>query len=152
MKIRIGFVSNSSSSSFVLFGVKIAKHIDRALEVKLMEAFGYDWKRKAEELDAIVTDPEEQGDELDGDDLEDEVFEDFLSNHLEPKKHLTIVDDAGGKLKDAVYLGRMIKPDECYGREQTVFKVDEITKIVDDINKRMKTKHKAEVIIGNRYE
>ena len=39
MKIRYGFVSNSSSSSFCILGVKAAKHIEENLEVDWTEIY-----------------------------------------------------------------------------------------------------------------
>lgn len=35
MKMRKGFVSNSSSSSFVIYGIELEKEIDRESEIKL---------------------------------------------------------------------------------------------------------------------
>ena len=141
MNTRLGY-------SFVLFGVKIAKDIDRTLEVKLMNAFGYDWKAKDLELDT-VDDEEYYGEDEDGSSISDEVFEDFLLNHLEPKKHLVVISDTDdGAPKDSVYLGRMLRTDERYGLEKASFSIAEITKIVDDINRKLKTKHKAEVLVG----
>ena len=146
MKTRLGFVSNSSSSSFVLFGVKVGKVLDRTLEITLMEAFGYKWKRKVAELD---DDAEEDLEELDDKDIEDDVFDDFLSTYLEAKG-LVVVSGEDDGVPNAVYVGRRIDIDECAETKDDILKLDDVNKIVADINRRLKTKHKGEVVIGTR--
>lgn len=154
MKIRSGFVSNSSSSSFVLFGVKIGKKLDKDLEVKIMEAFGYNWKKEVENLDERVNEDDDDDGKLDLDESLDgdthEVFLEFLYNYLEPKKKLVVIyHREQGSPKNFVYMGKRITTNHDTGMmEDSQIKFDEIEEIVNNINKVMKTKHKGEVIIG----
>ena len=82
MKVRQGFVSNSSTSSFVLFGAKIGKKLDDKLEEKIMEVFGFDWRKAADEMDGRDLDNLDPED-VDGMDsyIEDDIHEVFHENY-----------------------------------------------------------------------
>jgi len=152
VKIRVGFVSNSSSCSFVLFGIKVGKKLDQNLEIKIMEAFNFDWKKEADKIDESLGVDFEPDVDIDVGMEEDvhEIFNKFLSFYLEPKKKLTVIaDDEDGGPKNSVYIGKRIKTSSGDGVIDGKFKLDEIKKIVDSINKAMKTKHNGEIIVGN---
>ena len=157
MKVRQGFVSNSSTSSFVLFGAKIGKKLDDKLEEKIMEVFGFDWRKAADEMDGRDLDNLDPED-VDGMDsyIEDdihEVFHDFLYEYLEPKHDLTVIwHEEMGAPKDSVYMGKLLEPDrnECDTFDNGVYSLDKVNKIVDNINKRLSMKSKGEILIGTK--
>ncbi len=70
MKIRVGFVSNSSSQSFVMIGVDISQLDEEKFKAKLAEKFKYqlpEWADSLEEvsISEIVEDTDEPLDDAD---------------------------------------------------------------------------------------
>ena len=70
MKVRVGFVSNSSSQSFVMIGVDISQLDEEKFKAKLAEKFNYklpEWADSLEEvsISEIVEDTDEPLDDAD---------------------------------------------------------------------------------------
>ncbi len=148
MKIRSGFVSNSSSSSFVLFGVKIGTELTEDLMKEIMEAFDFDWEK---EIPKLQKQREKSSWYKDGDHKVDvdEVFCDTFRYGVMNKKGLDIISSSDdGAPDNTVYIGKSIHHSEEDGTQ--IIDFSELPDIIKDIQKRMKTKQKGEIIIGTR--
>ena len=143
MKVRVGFVSNSSSSSFVLFGVKVGTKLTKDLCINIMKAYGYDFE-------AVLEEKCEFGETFKESDVRD-VFSEFEFDVFQVNEDLVIISDTEcGAPPNSVYIGRRIDADPYEGSIDGIVTIQEVGQIIDGINKKLGTNYQGEIIIGTR--
>lgn len=146
MKVRNGFVSNSSSSSFVMVGVKIDFKWDRKDQTDLMEKMGFDWKKEANSKDWW------NFEEITNDDKAFNEFfsEEFLYNFLTTTDYVVRSDTEDGVEKDSTVIGIEVVASEDWGLGQAILSMRDISDLGDKIKKEFNLDGEPKLYCGTR--
>lgn len=144
MKIRTGFVSNSSSSSFVMVGIKIADQMTDDLMKQILNGFGYDWKIEVEKQIKRYSDGEYTYTESD---LLRDIFYDYIYD-----SDFCVRDGSdNGVGNNEVVLGKRLAETQDYSYfENQTLSVYEVMEIGKELNDILNTNKQPKVYIGTR--
>jgi hypothetical protein len=135
VKIRAGFVSNSSSSSFVMVGIKIGTKLTDELRKDIMNKVGINWKMELERrLEAEKNEEEEW--RMDEDELLREIFYDQIGS-----SGLHLLAEGTGAPENSVIIGKMLAEtrDNGFFHNTQSLSAYQIMKIGKELNKKMST-------------
>jgi hypothetical protein len=137
MKIRSSFVSNSSSSSFILFGCKIGKELTEQLMTDILVALGANPEKECEKYKTKNTYTKNYSNIQ----ILGYAFRDYLDT-----LGLTVLDQGDGDIEDSVYIGERIV---IYSDDATTaFDIDKINQSLEKLQK-LPFAGKGEIVIGN---
>jgi len=125
MKIRQGFVSNSSSCSFIICGFKLP-------EEKSKETYKKITKKTDEE---VLSDMRENSYYKDQKEIQDYDIEDYCNDIL--YEGISGVDIEMGEGVEGVVIGRKLTTCDDYGIDQAVWDIDELKNEAESIREKM---------------
>lgn len=135
MKIRTGFVSNSSSSSFVVKGFLLSKEdFNHNKMIEIMDKFEFDY-----------------GDNLEEDNIKDIFYNYFLDELRDKKMFMSYYEEDGSPDDDTIIIGELLADiDSSEGYIPTTVIDTEPSPKLDSIKEKMGIDSPIKIIVGTR--
>ena len=136
MKIRTGFVSNSSSSSFVVKGYLLPKdNFDYNKMIKIMDKFEFDY-----------------GEDLDEDTIKDIFYWEFTDMLSSEKIYIGTNTEDGCPDNDTLIIGELLaEADDEGGYFDTMVLDSENSPLLEDLKEKLDINAPIKIIVGTRY-
>lgn len=135
MKLRLGFVSNSSSSSFVVKGFLLPKdNFDYNKMIEIMDKFEFDY-----------------GEDLEEDNIKDIFYNYFLDELRDKKMFMSYYEEDGSPDDDTIIIGELLADiDSSEGYIPTTVIDTEPSPKLDSIKEKMGIDSPIKIIVGTR--
>lgn len=135
MKFRTGFVSNSSSSSFVVKGFLLPKEdFNHNKMIEIMDKFEFDY-----------------GDNLEEDNIKDIFYNYFLDELRDKKMFMSYYEEDGSPDDDTIIIGELLADiDSSEGYIPTTVIDTEPSPKLDSIKEKMGIDSPIKIIVGTR--
>lgn len=135
MKLRLGFVSNSSSSSFVVKGFLLPKdNFDYNKMIEIMDKFEFDY-----------------GEDLEEDNIKDIFYNYFLDKLRDKKMFMSYYEEDGSPDDDTIIIGELLADiDSSEGYIPTTVIDTEPSPKLDSIKEKMCIDSPIKIIVGTR--
>lgn len=135
MKFRLGFVSNSSSSSFVVKGFLLPKEdFNHNKMIEIMDKFEFDY-----------------GDNLEEDNIKDIFYNYFLDELRDKKMFMSYYEEDGSPDDDTIIIGELLADiDSSEGYIPTTVIDTEPSPKLDSIKEKMGIDSPIKIIVGTR--
>lgn len=136
MKIRSGFVSNSSSSSFVVKGYLLPKdNFDYNKMIEIMNKFEFDY-----------------GEDLDEDTIKDIFYWEFADMLSSEKIYIGTNTENGCPDNDTLMIGELLaEADDEGGYFDTMVLDSENSPLLEDLKEKLDINAPIKIIVGTRY-
>ena len=136
MKIRTGFVSNSSSSSFVVKGYLLPKdNFDYNKMIEIMNKFEFDY-----------------GEDLDEDTIKDIFYWEFADMLSSEKIYIGTNTENGCPDNDTLMIGELLaEADDEGGYFDTMVLDSENSPLLEDLKEKLDINAPIKIIVGTRY-
>ena len=136
MKFRTGFVSNSSSSSFVVKGFLLPKEdFNHNKMIEIMDKFEFDY-----------------GDNLEEDNIKDIFYNYFLDELRDKKMFMSYYEEDGSPDDDTIIIGELLADiDSSEGYMPTTVIDTEPSPKLDSVKEKMGIDSPIKIIVGTRY-
>lgn len=136
MKIRSGFVSNSSSSSFVLKGYLLPKdNFDYNKMIEIMNKFEFDY-----------------GEDLDEDTIKDIFYWEFTDMLSSKNIYIGTNTEDGCPDNDTLMIGELLaEADDEGGYFDTMVLDSENSPLLEDLKEKLDINAPIKIIVGTRY-
>ena len=136
MKIRTGFVSNSSSSSFVVKGYLLPKDdFDYNKMIEIMNKFEFDY-----------------GEDLDEDTIKDIFYWEFADMLSSEKIYIGTNTEDGCPDNDTLMIGELLaEADDEGGYFDTMVLDSENSPLLEDLKEKLDINAPIKIIVGTRY-
>ncbi len=137
-KYRLGFVSNSSSSSFIVKGFVIPSiDLTHNKRLEIMDKFGFDY-----------------GTDLDEDTICNIFYYDFIKEHLKDKKNIYFATDTedGAPNRNSMLIGELLAYVSDEDGYMPYLVIDtSITPVLEDLKQKFDIDGDVKVVCGTRY-
>ena len=136
MKIRAGFVSNSSSSSFVVKGYLLPKdNFDYNKMIEIMNKFEFDY-----------------GEDLDEDTIKDIFYWEFTDMLSSKNIYISTSTEGGCPDDDTLMIGELLaEADDEGGYFDTMVLDSENSPLLEDLKEKLDINAPIKIIVGTRY-
>lgn len=136
MKIRTGFVSNSSSSSFVVKGYLLPKdNFDYNKMIEIMNKFEFDY-----------------GEDLDEDTIKDIFYWEFTDMLSSKNIYISTNTEGGCPDDDTLMIGELLaEADDEGGYFDTMVLDSENSPLLEDLKEKLDINAPIKIIVGTRY-